>query len=438
MVETYDMLVSGGGPAGASAAWRAATAGAKVLVCDRAAFPRDKPCGDGLTPRAVRLLTGMGLGAELERFHRVNRVKVVADTGTLERQWPQRPGLPSYGYVVPRTELDTLLIEAAARAGAEVRQEAEVLAPLVHDGKVGGLRIRTRGGAQEEVHAPITIAADGTTSRTAKALGMGPRKNDTFAVAVRAQVDSLRPDDPTLECFANLHHEGDLLPGYGWVFPMGNGRLNIGLGYMSSYPRWKEINVNALMAEFVRRLPAGWQVPTLHEMQEQGVLNGWRLPLGLPVWPPWRPGLMAAGDAVGAAKPFTGVGISKAIQSGMMAAEVGVNALAWGDPSDLSGYEAALSAQWGSQYRLGRYFVRLLGDPRVNRAIVTSGVRAGLLSDFLVSLFMGGGDTQRERAAVTDRLAAGATRLAALGGRRNVDATDRIAVPRPPNIRSSA
>lgn len=430
----YDVIISGGGPAGSSAAWQAASAGAKVLLCDRAVFPRDKPCGDGLTPRAVRLLSQMGLGTDIERFHRVGQFKLVADAGIVSRRWPNRVGLPPFGYVAPRTELDAMLVEAAAKAGAEVRTAAEVVGPIVEHGTVVGVRVRGHDGREESIEAKITIAADGMSSRLCGALGMKARHDDTFAVAVRAQVESKRFDDDVLECHVKLRHEGSLLPGYAWVFPMGGGRINIGLGYMTSYKRWRELNANELMTQFVDSLPVEWELPSVPEMVNQGVLNGWRLPMGLAVWPPWRPGLMAAGDAIGAAKPFTGAGISKAIQTGTLAAQAAVDALAWGSSADLSAYEAGLDHMWGAYYRIGRQTVRLLGNPLANRAIVETGVRFGRLSDFFVTLFTGDGGGSIKEARVHNIAVGAMMRLASLPGARPIEPGARAASVRTPTI----
>lgn len=435
-MERYDVVVSGAGPAGSAAAWQAATSGARVLLCDRASFPRDKPCGDGLTPRAVHLLTSMGLGAEVDRrFHKVDRFRVTAYGRQLDRPWPARPGLPSHGYVAPRTDLDTMLVEAAVAAGATLRTGVDVLAPVVEDGTVTGVRLRDANQGEQEVHGAITIAAEGMSSRLCKALGMVAGPNDTFAVAVRAQVASQRPDDRTLELLVNLQHGDDLLPGYGWVFPMGDGRINLGIGYMSSYAKWREVKARDVMETFAASLPEDWKVPDVQAMVRSEAYGGWRLPLGLTIWPPWRPGLMAAGDAVGAAKPFTGVGISKALQSGMIAGQTAVNALAWGDPRDLMDYEREIDDLWGSYYRLGRQMVRLLGKPKVNRAIVSTGLRAGAASEFLTTMFMGNGDLAAG-SGISSRLGAAATRAARVGGGRPVDGGSRIAEARRPVVAS--
>src|SRR5918994_7929220 len=125
MTQRYDLVIAGGGPSGSAAAWQAAQTGAKVVVLDKAQFPRAKPCGDGLTARAVSYLQKMGLADEVATFHRVNRVTVFSPSAW-ELSFPRRPGMPDHGHTVSRTELDTLLLKHAESAGGEGRRGAEV------------------------------------------------------------------------------------------------------------------------------------------------------------------------------------------------------------------------------------------------------------------------------------------------------------------------
>jgi menaquinone-9 beta-reductase len=169
-MQRYDLIIAGGGPAGAAAAWRAASAGARVLVCDKATFPRDKPCGDGLTPRAVRSIGELGLEAELKRFNRIDRLRVHGAARTLDFPWPASESFPSHGYVVARTDLDELLLRHAQAAGAEVWEGTAVRAPIVEDGMVRGVIVR-ENGADREVRASAVVAADGASSALARGWG---------------------------------------------------------------------------------------------------------------------------------------------------------------------------------------------------------------------------------------------------------------------------
>src|SRR3984957_5890959 len=142
MTQRYDLVIAGGGPSGSAAGWQAAQTGANVVVLDKAEFPRDKPCGDGLTARAVSYLQKMGLANEVAKFHRINRVTVFSPS-QWELSFPKRPGMPNHGHPVRRTELDTLLLKHAESAGAEVREEAEVTGPEFDDnGRVVGVTLK--------------------------------------------------------------------------------------------------------------------------------------------------------------------------------------------------------------------------------------------------------------------------------------------------------
>lgn len=381
MAKRYDLVVAGGGPAGAAAAWQAAHTGARVLVLDKAAFPRDKPCGDGLTPRAVSFLQKMGLADDVARFHRVTGARVFSPS-EWNLAFPHRPGMPDHGHVVRRTKLDALLLERAELAGADVRQCAEVVAPIVDDGRVTGVTLRSG----EHVRADAVIAADGAYSTVKRALNLNSKYHGYSAIAIRAEMPVDRPDTDTLDIYLKLTFEGDQLPGYAWLFPLGGGRANIGLGYCTSYQDWRRINAAALFEDFLTGLPRDWKLPSIADLKRSKALQAWRLPMGFTAWPPWRPGVLFAGDALGAARPVSGAGISKALQSGMAAGECAIAALLNGGPDDFTNYAQRVTADWGRQYRLGRLFHRVVGIPAIANAGIAvldsvnhPGVRSRLL-----------------------------------------------------------
>ncbi|HVE92300.1 MAG TPA: geranylgeranyl reductase family protein, partial [Actinomycetota bacterium] len=243
----HDLIVAGAGPAGSAAAWRAASAGARVVVVDKAVFPRDKPCGDGLTPRAVRSIEQIGLGNELKRFHRVDTLRVFGAGKVLEFPWPASETFPQYGYVAARTDLDDMMLRHAQVAGAEVLEGTTVLGPVVEDGIVSGVRVRDSSG-EREMRASAVIAADGASSAIGRALGMVRSPASPMGVAIRAHFPSSRPEDTAIESHLEVREAGTTLPGYGWVFPMGNGRINVGTGLLSTYPDWRRVNTAHLLA----------------------------------------------------------------------------------------------------------------------------------------------------------------------------------------------
>src|SRR5690349_14128489 len=171
-MHTTEVLVVGGGPAGAATGYWLARAGHDVVVLERKAFPREKTCGDGLTPRAVYQLEEMGLGEGLKQFHRYDGLRACAHGITLELQWPDHPVFPSYGYVVRRRDLDLMVADHAAAAGATIRQGAEAIAPVLEGGLVRGAVVKDKEtGATDEVRAQYVVVADGANSRFGCALG---------------------------------------------------------------------------------------------------------------------------------------------------------------------------------------------------------------------------------------------------------------------------
>lgn len=364
MTDHYDVAIAGGGPGGAAAAWKAATTGARVVVLDKAEFPRDKPCGDGLTPRAVSYVQKMGLADQVATFHRLNRATIFSPS-QWELSFPSRPGMPSHGHGIRRTELDAMLLMNAADAGAEVRQGAEVAGASVDaTGRVNGVILKSG----ERIRADAVIAADGTYSPVKRSLNLESKYNGYSAIAIRAEMSATRPDSDSLDIHLKIAHGHQQLPGYGWVFPLGGGRVNIGIGYVNSYKRWHEINASQLLGEFMAGLPRDWALPSVAELQKSKALQAWRLPMGFTAWPPWRPGVLFAGDAMGAARPVSGAGISKALQSGLAAGECAVAALTNGGPEDFTNYQQQVESIWGTEYRRGRMFHRLVGIPAVTTA----------------------------------------------------------------------
>jgi geranylgeranyl reductase family protein len=364
VTQRYDLAIVGGGPAGAAAAWQASQAGARVVVLDKAEFPRDKPCGDGLTARAVSYLQRMGLSEEVSKFHRVDGVKVFSPS-EWDLSFPRRPGMPHHGYVARRPELDTILLRHAGSAGAEIREGAEVTGPVQDaGGRVTGVILK--GG--ERVNAAAVIAADGAYSPIKRAMKLDSQYNGYSAIAIRAEMPANRPDSNMLEIYLKLAFEGDQLPGYGWVFPFGGGQINIGLGYVNSYKKWQQINATQFMGQFMETLPREWELPSIDELKKSKGVRAWRLPMGFTAWPPWRPGVLFAGDSLGAGKPASGAGISKALESGIAAGECALAALQNGGPDDFTNYGQRMEAAWGKEYRRGRYFHKLLGQPKIANA----------------------------------------------------------------------
>jgi geranylgeranyl reductase family protein len=389
VTERYDVLVVGGGPAGASAAFWLAQAGRKVLVVEKKRFPRDKTCGDGLTPRAVRQLDDMGLSERLGDHQRFDGLRSIAHGVTLELAWPDHPRFPSYGFVVRRRELDQMVADRAVKAGAAFWGASEAVAPVVEDGIVRGAAVRRDHGATtERVQARYLLVADGANSRFGRALGTARRRSYPLGMAIRGYFTSPYHDEPWIESHLDLRdRNGDHLPGYGWIFPVGDGTVNVGVGLLSTFQGWKSVNTSRLMDAFVATAPARWGIGPETSC---GPPTGGKLPTGGSVVPKVGPTWLVAGDAAGSINPFNGEGIAYAMESGELAAEVAVQALARAAGADreraLAQYPAELKIRYGGYYRLGGWFVKLIGRPEVMRMATRHGMPHPMLMRFVLKL----------------------------------------------------
>ena len=393
MGDRHDVVVVGAGPSGAACAYWLAEMGYDVVVLEKKRYPREKTCGDGLTPRAVKQLDDMALGDALAGHHRFGGLRSIAFGRTLELEWPDTPGFPRHGYVVTRHDLDQLVAERAAKAGAGLWQGSEAVEPLVEGGRVGGAVVRRTsegGGATvaTEVRARCVVVADGANSRFGRALGTSRNRAWPQGMAIRGYFTSPRHDEPWIESHLDVRDsQGNVLPGYGWIFPVGDGRVNVGVGLLSTFSRWKAVNTTYLMDAFVAGAPASWGISP---QTACGPPTGGRLPMGLSVGPSSGPGWLATGDAVGAINPFNGEGIAYAYETGRMAAEFVAAALAAGSAeaadAALAGYDSRLQAEYALYFKVARAFVRIIGRPALMRALVGTGMRSRTLMEWVLRI----------------------------------------------------
>jgi menaquinone-9 beta-reductase len=381
----HDVLVVGGGPAGASCAYWLAESGHDVLVLEKKRFPREKTCGDGLTPRAVRQLDDMGLAGPLADYHRFVGLRSIAFGRTLELEWPETPGFPRYGYVVTRHDLDAMVAERAVKAGATLWQEAEAVAPLIDRGLVRGAVVRNNdSGATQEVRARYVVVADGANSRFGRSLGSRRERSYPQGMAIRGYFTSPRHDEPWIESHLDVRDKaGNVLPGYGWIFPVGDGRVNVGVGLLSTFNQWKAVNTTRLMDDFVAWAPASWGIAPETSC---GPPTGGRLPMGLSVTPHAGPTFLVVGDAGGAVNPFNGEGIAYAYETGRYAADALDLALTTGDGLALQGYERRIQDEYGLYFKVGRAFVRLIGRPEAMRVLVGTGMHSRTLMEWVLRI----------------------------------------------------
>ena len=384
-MERHDVVVIGGGPSGAAAAYWLAEAGHDVLLVEKKTYPREKTCGDGLTPRSVKQLNDMGLADELARHHRFDGLRSIAFGRTLELRWPAHPDFPDYGYVITRKDLDQLVAERAEKAGATVWDGAEAVEPVADCGLLRGAVVRRKSsGSLEEVRGRYLVVADGANSRFGRALGTSRNRDYPLGMAIRGYYESPRHDEPWIESHLDIRDKaGNVLPGYGWIFPLGDGRVNVGIGLLSTFNQWKAVNTSHLMESFVEYAPSSWG---LSPSTSCGPPTGGRLPMSFSVGPHAGPTYLVTGDAAGAINPFNGEGIAYAYETGRLAAEVLDRALASGDGLALADYDAEIQRRYALYYKVARAFVKIIGRPELMRALVSTGMRSRTLMEWVLRI----------------------------------------------------
>jgi len=413
-----DVIVVGAGPSGATTAYYLAQAGLDVLLLEKARFPRDKVCGDGLTPRAVKSLIAMGVDVGPgSGWLRNKGLRVIGAGLRLEMPWPELDSYPGYGVVRSRSSLDETLARRAQSAGAKLLEGVTVTGPVLDDaGRIVGVTAqsddpeRTRGDSATYL-ARTVVAADGNSSRLSVAMGLRRRDDRPLGVAVRTYYRSPRHDDDYLESWLDLWDGDRLLPGYGWIFGMGDGTSNVGLGLLNTSDAFGNTDYRALLKRWLRSMPEEWGY--IEENRTEPV-RGAALPMGFNRTPHYYRGLLLAGDAGGMVNPFNGEGIAYAMESGEILARTIAQALARPTRAEtdrvLRGYPRALADSYGGYYTLGRVFVQLIGHPQLMRFATRHGMSRPALMRFALKLLANLTDPKGGDA--TDRVINGMTRLA--------------------------
>jgi geranylgeranyl reductase family protein len=405
-----NVLIVGAGPAGSTAAYYLAKAGIGVTVLEKTSFPREKVCGDGLTPRAVREIQKLGLPhPEGEGWRRNKGLRLLAGGRSLELPWPEVSDFPQYGLIRTRLGFDEELARHAQGAGAVMLEGHSVTEALRNeDGRVTGVRAAIldesgrKTGETRDFSADVVLAADGNSTRTAVSLGIQKRDDRPLGVAVRTYFTSPRHDDDWMEGWLELPgRDGKLLPGYGWVFGVGDGTCNVGLGILNSSKEFGKLDYKQVLREWTAGMPAEWGFTPENQV---GEIRGAALPMGFNRTPHYSPGLLLLGDAGGMVSPFNGEGISYAMESARFAAEfiidasrhasgqsasIGSASTGW-SASDadarLAGYADYVRDQWGSHFTLGRAFAALIGKPAVMKLALRTGMPVPVLMRFVVRL----------------------------------------------------
>jgi len=360
-----DLIVIGGGPAGAATAIRAARHGIAVTVFEKGDHGRDKVCGDGLTPRAVGALNDLEI--DLRDAHQIQGLRMLAGTKARELDWPETSRFPTHGAVWPRRQLDTALMDAAAEAGAEMIYNTEVLPQLDAEGRCIG--VLTPNGTWT---ADLIVLAAGAQGKAARVLGAERDPKEPFGLAIRTYAETPRHADTHIEACLTLQDEnGVAVPGYGWLFPAGDGTVNIGCGALSTMKGFKSLNLNKLCDAYRDQMRDSWSLGPYLERP-----RAWRLPMS--AQKRHGPGWVAVGDAAGLVNPMNGEGIDYGLETGMLVADL-FNT----DPVTAANqYDRAVAERFDGFLRTGRRFSFLIG----HQAILRNGLRLAVGTDAIAQI----------------------------------------------------
>lgn len=360
MVVHADVVVVGAGPAGSAAAAWAARRGRDVLVVDSAQFPRDKACGDGLTPRAIAELRELGLGAWLDGRVSHHGLRLAGFGAQREVRWPG-PSFPATSSAVPRTELDDRIRQVAADSGAKMLLGVKAIG-VEHDA-AGRVRRLTLDDGQE-IGVGELIVADGARSTLGRVLGRQWHQETVYGVAIRAYLETPRHAEPWITSHLELRSpegirgersdgKGAVLPGYGWIFPLGNGDVNIGVGALATDKRPADAALRPLLAHYTNLRRDEWGFEGQPRMAKSALL-----PMGGAVSGVAGPNWMLIGDAAACVNPLNGEGIDYGLETGRLAAH-----LLGSDDLNLA-WPAVLQEHYAAGFSVARRLAILLTLPK--------------------------------------------------------------------------
>lgn len=390
-----DVVVVGAGPGGAAAAHWLARAGANVIMLERARFPRDKSCGDGVTAHAVEIVHDMGVTFEHFGGKGVRTFGGLIGApggGTFTADPPpDERGERIECWVVPRMLLDEALARAAVAAGATLREETTFTRLVRENGQLRGVEYSDRGGTGE-IRCKIVIGADGAHSAVARALGQSENPPPHLGYALRGYYAGIEGLSDKLEIY---YYDKRTLPGYGWIFPVGDGLANIGIGIYSGELRRSKKKLRELLDEFVAQTPI--VAARCRSAQLIGRAIGWPLPVSSARRPTVFDNAMLVGDAASLIDPLSGEGIYTALVSGRSAARAALAGLAAGDcsRSALRSHEREWQAEAGGYLASGRTLKNLAKIPLLLDLIVARAAQSAYYASRAIGYGLGTLDRRR-------------------------------------------
>jgi len=377
MSTRFDVAIIGAGPAGSSAAYFLARAGVKVLLLDKAVFPRDKTCGDGLVPRALPILAEMGvLDAISTHGCKLDHLEVSAPSGrNVHFDIPPLPHAPNHAVVIPRFELDNLLLQKAIESGADFRGGVHVRAVQTDS---SGVTI----SADETYHATLAIVATGANTALLSSIGLNPPKPNI--VAARAYFEGIESLPP----YFQFRFDGVVLPGYGWIFPQSAASANIGAGFIRTGKQEHHQSAQTAFNSFI-------QSPALKAMlgsaKQVGMLRSFPIRTDFASAPTYAERTLLVGEAAGLVNPLTGDGIDFALESGKIAAVHSLHMLSLGDVShsQLQAYDTMLRQRYQNLFRFSERVSRWSLNRRVLDWLVPLAADRPKLPEALVNILLG-------------------------------------------------
>ncbi|HLD77456.1 MAG TPA: NAD(P)/FAD-dependent oxidoreductase, partial [archaeon] len=315
LAATFDAIVVGSGPGGSACARFLGMLGRKVLLLDKAKFPRDKTCGDGISGKSTRLLKELGITENIEaRQHgRIKSVIFSSPKGDVI-DIPVPAG--AYGYCSPRLVFDNVVFEAAkATPNVKTLEQFQVSEVLKDGEKVIGVRGTDLVTKQSmEFRAPVTVGADGATSVVAKAVGQWSIVPEHLVVAIRMYYKNVTGMKEAIE----MHFLDEVMPGYFWLFPVGDGLVNVGSGMLMSDLRERHVNLEEATLNAIK---SSRFAERFKDAEKVSPTQGWNLPVASYRRTVAGEGWVLVGDAASLIDPFTGEGIGNALLSGKLAAQ---------------------------------------------------------------------------------------------------------------------
>ena len=382
------ILIVGGGPTGLAAALWLARFGVDVTVVDARVGEHPAHSTGALTPRAVTQLADL---VDLDNMaaHDITGIRVLVHGRVVDLRWPHHPEHMLPGKVVARANLDGALRSSAIAAGATVWTATTAVAPLIDDGIVAGATVERHQGPQtaesdaaaeyDDAGSPITtidvrskfvLIADGALSHFGRALGTARNRSHPMGVVARVRLPSAASHEPWIEAAIDLHDSiGNPIPGFGWVFPGGDGHATIGVGLLTAFREIEGPPIVDVLGSWLARLPGHWGIDgDLADLDSLPIDTG-RLPMGGSVHPKSGPNWLVAGDAAGMASPINGAGLESALETGQIAAQVLAQSLSDDNGLALRTFERYLEAERGRQLKVARLAARAVAKPRIARPL---------------------------------------------------------------------